>query len=59
MKLNGPRQFVVYADDNNSFRDNVNTIHRNREALTDASKEFGLEVGHRSNMARQLFTVSA
>jgi hypothetical protein len=57
MKLNESRQLVAYVGDNtrNSFGDNMNNTHRNTETLTGASKEFGLEVKHRCNMAQQLF----
>jgi hypothetical protein len=35
---------LVYADNVNRLADNIDTINKNREALTDASKEVGLEV---------------
>jgi hypothetical protein len=35
---------MVYADDVNHLGDNTNTIKKNTEALTDASKEVGLQV---------------
>jgi hypothetical protein len=38
LKLNGTRQLVVYADDVNLLGDNMNTIQKNTEVLTDASK---------------------
>jgi hypothetical protein len=44
LKLNGPRQLLVYADDVNLLGDNVDTIKKNRGTLIDASKEGGLEV---------------
>jgi hypothetical protein len=43
LKLNGTRQLLAYADDN-TMEENIDTIKKNREALLDASKEFGLEV---------------
>jgi hypothetical protein len=35
---------LSYADDLNLLEDNMNTINKNTEALTDASEEAGLEV---------------
>jgi hypothetical protein len=43
MKLNGTHQLLVYADDMNLMEDNIDTIMKNTETLTDASKEVGLE----------------
>jgi hypothetical protein len=44
LKLNGTHQLLVYADDVILLRDNIDTIKKNTETLTDASKEVGLEV---------------
>jgi hypothetical protein len=44
LKLNGTQQLLSYADDVNLLRDNIDTINKNTETLTDASKEVGLEV---------------
>jgi hypothetical protein len=44
LKLNGTHQFLAYADDVNLQGDNMDTINKNTETLTDASKEVGLEV---------------
>jgi hypothetical protein len=44
LKLIGTYQLLVYADDLNLLRDNIDTIKKNTRALTDASKEVGLEV---------------
>jgi hypothetical protein len=35
---------LAYADDVNLLGDNIDTINRNTETLTDSSKEVGLEV---------------
>jgi hypothetical protein len=43
LKLNGTHQLLVYADDVNLLGDNIDTVKRNVETLTDASKEVGLE----------------
>jgi hypothetical protein len=44
LKLNGPHQPLVYADDVNLLGDNIDTIKKNTETLTDASKKVGLQV---------------
>jgi hypothetical protein len=44
LKLNGTHQLFAYADDVNLLGDNTDTIKRNTQTLTDASKEVGLEV---------------
>jgi hypothetical protein len=44
LKLNGTHQLLAYADDVNLLGDNIDTMKKNTETLTDASKEFGLEV---------------
>jgi hypothetical protein len=40
----GHMNFLAYADDVNLLGDNVDTIKKNTETLTDASKEVGLEI---------------
>jgi hypothetical protein len=44
LKLNGTHQLLAYADDVNLLGDNIDTIKKNIETLTDASKEIGLEI---------------
>jgi hypothetical protein len=44
LKLNGTHQLLVYADDVNLLGDNTDTIEKNTQTLTDASKESCLEV---------------
>jgi hypothetical protein len=44
LNLNGTHQLLAYADDLNLLGDNIDTINKNRETLTDISKEVGLEV---------------
>jgi hypothetical protein len=41
LKLNGTRQFLVYADDFNMLGGSVHTIEKNTEALVIASKKTG------------------
>jgi hypothetical protein len=43
-KLNHALQLLTYTDDVNLLRDNIDTIKKNTETLTDASKEVGLEI---------------
>jgi hypothetical protein len=44
LKLNGTHQLLAYADDVNLLGDNIDTIKKNRETLTEASKVTGLEI---------------
>jgi hypothetical protein len=39
LKLNGTNQLLVYADDEKLLGDDIDTIKRNTQSLTDASKE--------------------
>jgi hypothetical protein len=39
LKLNGTHQLLAYADDVNLLRDNIDTINKNTETLTESSKE--------------------
>jgi hypothetical protein len=43
LKLNGTLQLLAYADDVNLLGDNIDTVKKNIETLTDASTEVGLE----------------
>jgi hypothetical protein len=43
LKLHGTHQVLAYADDVNLLGDNTDTVRKNTETLTDASKEVGLE----------------
>jgi hypothetical protein len=43
LELNGIHQLLAYVDDVNLLGDNTETIKRNKETLTDASNEVGLE----------------
>jgi hypothetical protein len=44
LKLNGTHQLLAYVDDVNLLGDNTDTIKKNTETLTDASKEVGLQI---------------
>jgi hypothetical protein len=44
LKLNGTHQLLIYADNINLVGDNIDSIKKITETLTDASKEVGLEV---------------
>jgi hypothetical protein len=49
LELNGTYQLMVYADGVNLLGDNIHTIKKNTQTLTDASKEVGLQFKHREN----------
>jgi hypothetical protein len=44
LKLNETHQLLVYADDVNLLDDNITTIKKNTQTLTDSSKDVGLVV---------------
>jgi hypothetical protein len=44
LKLNETHQLLAHADDVNLLVDNLDTIEKNIETLTDANKEVGLEI---------------
>jgi hypothetical protein len=44
LKFHGTHQLLAYADDVNLLGDNIDTINKNTQTLTDTSKEVGLEV---------------
>jgi hypothetical protein len=44
LKLNGTQQILVDADDVSLLENKISTTKKNKEALTNSSREFGLEV---------------
>jgi hypothetical protein len=44
LKLNGAHQLLVYTDDVNLLRDDIDTTMKNTETLTDVSQDGCLEV---------------
>jgi hypothetical protein len=44
LKLNWTHRLLVYVEDVNLLRNNIDTIKKNRETLIDASKEVGPEI---------------
>jgi hypothetical protein len=50
LKLKGTHQLLAYADDVNLLGDNLYTIKKNIETLTDACKEVGLEINIKKTM---------
>jgi hypothetical protein len=43
LTLNGTHQLLVYVDDVNLLGDNIDTIQKNTQTLSDTSKEVGVE----------------
>ena len=44
LELNGKHRLLVYADDVNMLRENLQTIRENAEIFIKASKDIGIEV---------------
>jgi hypothetical protein len=44
LKLNRTHQLVVYGDDDNLLGNKTPTMKNNRETVSDASKETGIEI---------------
>jgi hypothetical protein len=44
LKLNGTHQLLAYAGDVNLLADDIESIKKNTRAVSDARKEFGLEI---------------
>jgi hypothetical protein len=44
LKWNGTHQLLAYAYNVNLLGDNIDTVKKNTETLTDASREVGLEI---------------
>jgi ABC-type transport system involved in cytochrome c biogenesis ATPase subunit len=51
-KLNGAYNLLVYADNMNLLWENIYTIQKNTETLTDASTKVGLEVNAEKSKSR-------
>jgi FtsZ-binding cell division protein ZapB len=54
LKLNGTHQLLVYADAMNLLQNNIDTIKKNPEKLTDCSTEVDLEVNAEKTKNRLL-----
>jgi hypothetical protein len=55
LKLNGTHQLLVYADNVNLSVDNIDTIKKTTESLTDSSKYVHLEVNTKKTKYMLLF----
>jgi hypothetical protein len=55
LKLNGTYQLLAYADNVNLLEDNIDTIKKNTEAVTDASGENGPEINAKRKYTFSLY----
>jgi hypothetical protein len=44
LKLNGTYKLLAYTDNVNLLEDNIDTIKKNTETLSNASKDVGLDI---------------
>jgi hypothetical protein len=57
LKLNGTHQLLAYADDVNLLGDNIDTVKKNTETLTDASRNVGLKINVKETNYMLLFEI--
>jgi hypothetical protein len=58
LKLNGTHQLLAYIDDVDLLGDNIDTIKKNTETVTDASKEIGLEINVKKKLSIYCYLVT-